>query len=141
MFGDTAVYNIKITGGGEETGNSTKPQEMAKPNPQDPTKPKGTGRERVNLFALYALGSRVAHYASSNVEAYTRNAQLQEQVNTGMKLVGYGIAIATNPAIGISLVAVDLATQALTYAKQTKESNLVAEQFRRRSGNVNRSRA
>ena len=139
MFGDTAVYNIRINSG-EQTGNSSKPQDIAKPNAQDPTKPsKSPVKSTTAAVGLY-VGKQIFSYVSSNVEAYTRNAQLQEQINTGMKAIGYGVAIVANPALGIAALAFDVASQALTYAKKTTESNLVSEQYRKRSGNYNRSR-
>jgi len=140
-LGDTAVYNIRITGDSQEqAGNPAEPSQSGELNASDPTKPKKGQTKSTTVAVGMYLGKQAVGFMSSNVEAYTRNAQAQEQVNNVMKGIGYAAAIMANPYLGIAMIAVDVATQALENSRKVKESNRVAEQYRQRSGNINRSR-
>ena len=57
------------------------------------------------------IGKNLLNFASSRVEMYTGDSQAQANVNMTMKMIGYGIGFATNPALTAVALATDIATQ------------------------------
>jgi len=51
-------------------------------------------------------GKEAFNFATTSVERYTGDAKLQQNINFGLELVGYGALIAVNPVVGsISFIA------------------------------------
>ena len=83
-----------------------------------------------------ALGAGAAAFAISNVGTVTSSQAAQNQVNNTVKVVGYGVLLAKNPAIGLATLAFTIANNALKYAKETYEWNLAESRNSERIGAV-----
>lgn len=136
--------NIYFNGeGNTQTGTATdpSPEENPIPNKNDPSKAKGGLKQIAGLATMAQLGKNALNYAQTHVQMYTGSSDMQDKVNAAGSLIGTGISIAANPALGIATAAFNLATKALDYAYKKKEESINLQQLRRRAGpSLNRSR-
>lgn len=128
---------IEFATDGEDKGTPEEPKAPGNTNPEDPTEPKDSKGGGVKTALIVVAASTVKKsigYATSNVGKWTGSSQAQQAVDSATKMVGYGAAIAANPALGLATVAFDLATKALDYAFERKWQDRETEELRRRSG-------
>jgi len=71
-----------------------------------------------------ALLAGAAAFVISNTGTLTGSQAAQNTVNNIAKIAGLGVAIATNPAIGLAATAFVIANNAVKIAKETREWNL-----------------
>lgn len=86
------------------------------------------------------LAKQSFSYATSHIGEWTQDSWLQNKVNSASKLVGYGIAIATNPIMGSLTLATDLITQTIDYHVKANREARTLSITNKRAGNINRSR-
>ena len=72
----------------------------------------------------------------SNVGTITGSQAAQNQVNNAVKIAGMGIMIAKNPALGLGVLALTMANNAIKIAKETREWNLAETRKSERIGAV-----
>ena len=117
--------------------------------PTQPTtetqKPRGTPEQRFEAAKpktskLGTTGKALAIGAVgvglSNVKTITGSQAAQNQANNAAKVAGMGIAIATNPALGLGVLALTVASNAIKIAKETREWNLMETRNSERIGAV-----
>lgn len=89
---------------------------------------------------LSAAGTYIAmqtfNYITSNIGKYTGNASYQTQVNNAKRLVGYSMALASNWALGLAVIAMDGATSIANYMYDRKFDQIRSEQAKRRNGDL-----
>lgn len=138
--------NINIIFSNQQGGGSESDPETpgVTPNPESPETTQKNSKEKdtsVNskMIALY-VGKQALSMVTSRVGVMTRSNVKQQQVNTAMKMVGYGVAIATNPVLGILAIGIDTANSIIDYNEKARvESNRLSI-LRERAGNSNGSR-
>ena len=125
---DTGVENISAgstASGGTETKGSVD-NRQAKANTKN------------SQFA--AAGTYIAmqtfNYVTSNVGKYTGNMNNQTQINNAKRLVGYGMALGSNWALGLAVIAMDGATSIANYMYDRKFDVIRSEQAKRRTGDL-----
>ncbi len=91
--------------------------------------------EALKVNVLTSLARRTTGYVQGRIGYWTGNYQLQSDLNVMSGVVSAGMAIASNPVLGIALTAFSLATKAIDYALEVKWNNRSAAEYRRRSGN------
>ena len=143
--GNEFKYTIEIvlnSEGSSSNGNGDTPATPSNPESNPGTGNKST-KELLKKFApAVVAGKNMINFATSNIGTFTGNARLQDQVNFGLKTIGYGAMIAANPAIGLVALGTDIATSAITYNFNQKWKDREIEQARYKAGYsaVNRSR-
>ncbi len=138
--------NINIIFSNQQGGGSESDPEVpgATPNPEAPEETKKGGKEKDNSFnskaiALY-VGKQALSMVTSRVGVMTRSNVKQAQVNTAMKMVGYGVAIAANPVLGILAMGVDFINSSLDYKEKGRVEERRLSVLKERAGLTNRSR-
>ncbi|MBQ8426558.1 MAG: hypothetical protein IJX16_07575 [Clostridia bacterium] len=138
--------NINIIFSNQQGGGSESDPETpgVTPNPEAPEETQKKPKEKDNSFnskaiALY-IGKQALSMVTSRVGVMTRSNVKQAQVNTAMKMVGYGVAIATNPVLGILAIGVDTINSALDYSEKARVEERRLSVLRERAGASNRSR-
>ncbi len=137
------TFNIYFNGdAGDQPGTSTDPQQEGTPDPNNPTKPKSGGIKQMAGFAIAKqMGKSLLNFATSQVGDITGSSNTQDKVSFGMKAAGTVAAIIANPAMGIAMAALDLATSAWEAARKMERENRVTQQARYRAGpSLNQSR-
>ena len=136
------TIEIKLNSEGSSSGESLNNSPInpgANNNPSSKSSSKGT----ISKFApLLAIGHNAINFATSNVGMFTGNEKLQEEVNYGLKMIGYGGMIAINPIMGAIAVGTNYISSAITYGFNQKWKNIELEQARYKVGysSTNRSR-
>jgi hypothetical protein len=108
------------------SGNSTN-------KPLNPSAKENQKKSTANVVAK-TLAMRSISYASSNVGKYTGNSRNQAVVNNIRTGMGYAVAFATNPILGIAVMSMDGITTALDYAYENKWNQIKANQMQIRIG-------
>ena len=136
---------INIWFRGEQDGSVSSPEspggqaDINSPEKNNAGK-KTTGAMSTGKAVGMYLGKQAFSYATSHIGEWTQNTHLQNKVNSATKMLGYGVAIATNPIMGSIALATDLITSNIDYyVKGRREMNTLGV-LNRRAGNVNRSR-
>lgn len=126
----------------QESGTPSSPLDENKPNVNDPTQPKGDNSKKAigSAIALKVIKTATAQAASRAGQIYG-SSQLQDTINSIGTLVGYGTAIAVNPIMGLSMLAVNVGINVLDYyiGKKDEERTLSVIKARA-SSSLNRSR-
>lgn len=124
------------------TGTPSSPIDENKPNVNDPTQPKGnnTGKAIGAAVALKVMKT-ATQQASARAGQIYGSSQLQDQINSVGTLIGYGTAIAINPAMGLAMLAVNVGFDIADYyiGKRNEERTLSVLKARA-SSSLNRSR-
>lgn len=137
---NTIELKIKV----DEFLKETKPIQKG-----EPPKPIGTPEQRFEKAkpkkseigtTAKALGVAAVGVALSNVGTVTSSQAAQNQVNNAVKIAGLGIMIAKNPALGLGILALTVANNAIKIAKETREWNLAEARNSERIGVVTSQR-
>lgn len=110
--------------------SSSKQKATTNLNPQ--AKENNKSSTASTLASLIAL--RSVNYMTSNVGKWTGNSRNQQTVNNVKQLMGYGMAFAVNPILGLVSVAFDGVTTALDYSYENKWNQIKTEQAKVRTG-------
>lgn len=143
--GNEFKYTIEIvlnSEGSSGNGNGDNPSNPSSPK-NNPGTSNDSAKELLKKFApAVVAGKNMINFATSNIGTFTGNAKLQDQVNFGLKTIGYGAMIAVNPAMGLVALGTDIATSAISYNFNQKWKDREIEQARYKAGYsaVNRSR-
>lgn len=124
------------------TGTPASPLDENKPNINDPTQPKGNniGKAVGSAVALKVMKSATQQAAARAGQIYG-SSQLQDQINSVGTLIGYGTAIAINPAMGLAMLAVNVGFDIADYYIGKKNEDRTLSVLRARaSSSLNRSR-
>lgn len=126
----------------QDFGTPSSPIDENKPNANNPTQPKGDNSKKAigSAIALKVIKTATAQAASRAGQIYG-SSQLQDTINSIGTLVGYGTAIAVNPIMGLSMLAVNVGFNVLDYyiGKKDEERTLSVIKARA-SSSLNRSR-
>lgn len=138
--------NINIIFSNQQGGGSESDPKSpgVTPNPEAPEQTEKKGNEKEETFdtkaiALY-VGKKALSMVTSRVGVTTRSSVKQAQVNTAMKMVGYGVAIAKDPVLGLLAVGVDTVNSILDYDEARKTEGRRLSVLRERAGMSNRGR-
>lgn len=143
-MGDTEIRII--LDGQAEQGTVASPERVDEPNIEQPTQQKQTATgQSAGKSAAVILGTQIAKqavsYASSRVGEWTGNTQTQRLIDLTGQLATYGVAIAVNPAIGLTMLGINVATSSIDYFYNRSKENLSLGVMRSRAGvTQNRSR-
>ena len=143
MDNNTFSLNINL---GELTDSTGKPvpnlpsgspeERFNKAKPPEPKTEETSQMSKQLKTGAAALGAGAAAFAISNVGTITGSQAIQNQVNNTVKVIGYGVLLAKNPAVGLATLAFTIANNALKYAKETYEWNLAENRNNERIGAV-----
>lgn len=145
-MGDTEIRII--LDGTAEQGTVASPERVDEPNIEQPTQPKqrqqATG-QGAGKSAAVVLGTQIAkqatNYASSRVGEWTGNTQTQRMIDLSGQIATYGVAIAINPAIGLTMLGISVGTNVIDYFYNRSKENLSLSVLQKRAGATqNRSR-
>lgn len=117
-------YLIKVEFGGDvsvESSQSDMPKNSAGEKVVQESKAVGINKSLVSSGAAAVMVGKTAfNFVKSNVGTFTGSSYKQEQVNTGMKMIGYAAFAAVNPIGAAAALAVDVGTSAINESiKQT----------------------
>ncbi|MBR0189100.1 MAG: hypothetical protein IJQ23_01785 [Clostridia bacterium] len=116
----------------------------ATPNPDAPEQIQKKPNEKDTSFSSKALalyvGKQALNMVVSRVGTMTRSNVKQQQVNTAMKMVGYGVAVSIHPLLGILAIGADTVNSILDYNEKARVEGLKLSILRERAGNINGSR-
>ena len=127
-----------------KSNSSSIPEIQKDPQPQQPI-PLGTAEERFDsaqpkesgftttgkALAMGAVGTAI-----SNVGTLTGSQAAQNQANNATKIIGLGAVIVKNPLLGIGMLALTIANNAIKIAKETREWNLAESRNSERIGMI-----
>ena len=137
--------NINIIFSNQQGGGSESDPESpgVTPNPEAPEqtqkKQKETDSFDAKAMAIY-VGKQALTMVTSRVGVMTRSNVKQAQVNTAMKMVGYGVMIAKNPVLGILAIGVDTVNSLLDYEEASRVEGRRLSVLRERAGMSSRGR-
>ncbi len=137
--------NINIIFSNQQGGGSESDPESpgVTPNPEAPEQTKKKQKETdsfdAKAMALY-VGKQALTMVTSRVGVMTRSNVKQAQVNTAMKMVGYGVMIAKNPVLGILAIGVDTVNSLLDYEEASRVEGRRLSVLRERAGMSSRGR-
>ncbi|MBQ3597470.1 MAG: hypothetical protein II988_06655 [Clostridia bacterium] len=137
--------NINIIFSNQQGGGSESDPESpgVTPHPEAPEQTKKKQKEPdsfdAKAMALY-VGKQALTMVTSRVGVMTRSNVKQAQVNTAMKMVGYGVMIAKNPVLGILAIGVDTVNSLLDYEEASRVEGRRLSVLRARAGMSNRGR-
>ena len=140
---DTTNINITVDGqAAEQDGTPAEPTTPAKSPTASNAAPKaGAAKSQLGTMAVGAyLAKQSFSIASSRVGQYTRDSQLQSQVNAGLQLLGYAGMIAANPVMGSIAVGLSLTTQMIDYNFKRNQYDAARSVALERAGQTNKSR-
>ena len=124
------------------TGTAAEPIDENKPNVSDPSQPKGNNAPKaIGAAVALKVAKTAAQQAAARAGQIYGSNQLQDQINSVGTLVGYGMAIAINPAMGIAMMGLDMGFQLMDYFIAKKDEQRTLSVLRARAGSsLNRSR-
>ena len=123
---DTGVQTISANGGVASSSNG----ENKPLNPQA----KANNKKSNASVVAKMMAMRSVSYATSNIGKWTGNSRNQETVNNMKTAVGYGVAFATNPFLGLAVVSMDAITTIVDYSYERKWEKIQANQKQLRTG-------
>ena len=110
-------YLIKVEFGGDvsvESSQSDMPKNSAGEKVVQESKAVGINKSLVSSGAAAVMVGKTAfNFVKSNVGTFTGSSYKQEQVNTGMKMIGYAAFTAVNPIGAAAALAVDIGTSVI----------------------------
>lgn len=142
-------YTYKIVfddgeGGNEAPASPSRPENQNEINPKKPTEKKGggssgksSGSMAIAISVFQKLGSDAVSFITSNIERRTGSSLKQNNVSSAMKVMGYGVAMASNPYLGGAMIAVDMFTTTYDYIIEKVWENVEANEYARRLGVAN----
>lgn len=126
-------------------GNEADPESPGvTPNPEAPEETAKKPKENNNEFDTKAMaiyvGKQAMQMVTSRVGVATRSNVKQTQMNTALKMVGYGVMFAKNPYLGALAMGVDMINSVLDYEEAGRVESRRLSVLRQRAGVDNRSR-
>ena len=121
---DTGTEQVGGTGGSNTGQTDSLPNQQAQKN-----KEKSIGQTVGTLIAM-----RTISYASSNVGKWLGNSRYQNIVDASQKAIGYGVAFAANPYLGLETVAIDGLTTVGNVAYESYFDAVKSVQMQQRLG-------
>lgn len=131
----TWYISAKPVEGNNTGGSGGENGENATPNQESTSKAQNQSlaRSSAQIVAVTAA-KRTASYLISNVGKYSGSTRLQTTINNVMKVGGYAVAFAVNPALGAITVAADAITTAVDNWWEDKWNNARSNQAKARAG-------
>lgn len=123
---DTGVQTISANGGVASNSNGNN-------KPLNPQAKENNKKSNASVVAKM-MAMRSVSYATSNIGKWTGNTRNQDMVNNMKTAVGYGIAFATNPLLGLAVVSMDAITTIADYSYERKWEKIQANQNLLRTG-------
>ena len=80
------------------------------------------------------VAMRSVSYATSNIGKWTGNSRNQNMMNTAKQTIGYGMALASNPWLGMAVIAMDGITNMIDYAWEMNKDKNRVNQVNARTG-------
>ena len=123
---DTGVQTISANGGVASNSNGNN-------KPLNPQAKENNKKSNASVVAKM-MAMRSVSYATSNIGKWTGNASNQDMVNNMKTAVGYGIAFATNPLLGLAVVSMDAITTIADNVWEDRQDAVRVSQQRARVG-------
>lgn len=131
-------YTIEIVLNNDGSANGNGGGNGNNSNPNKESNPGNSNQSATDLLKKFApvviAGKTMINFATSNIGTFTGNSRLQDQVNFGMKVIGYGAMIAANPVMGSVALGTDILTSAISYNFNQKWKDREIEQARYKTG-------
>lgn len=87
-----------------------------------------------NLAAGSALVMQGVRYVGGNIGKWTGNSHNQTVINNTMEMIGYGMMMYANPAIGLSALGFKMATTAIDYQYESQNDKYTSQRALARAG-------
>ena len=137
------VTEFRIIIEGEDTGDNGA---NSNPIPEGEYQVKRTSKIKQartvsGVVVLGQIAKNTLNFAVSNTGNYTGNSVMQNKVNAGMQMLGYGMQIAANPVLGTVNVLSNLLFKGIEYnQKKSEEANALSQARERAGVNLYRGR-